>query len=100
MEASVRGCFRKAKLWSAYLYGLNNRPFGSGAHFTLKKTLLNVFASTEDIDSAGFKKYVARIAKAWDMPCDTREEKQAIFDGVAAMKASLQSRFKSQVCLE
>jgi len=87
MEASVRGCFRKAKLWSSYLYGLNNRPFGSGAHFTLKKTLLNVFVSSENIDSAVFKKYVARIAKAWGKPCDTREEQQRIFDDVAVMKS-------------
>ena len=72
MEASVRGCFRKAKVWSAYLYGLNNRPFGSGTHFTLKNTLLNVFVSTQSIDSPHFKKYVARIAQAWKMPCDTR----------------------------
>ena len=29
--------FEKAKLWSAYLYWLNNRPFGSGANSSLKK---------------------------------------------------------------
>ena len=40
MDATVRGCFRKANLWSSYLYGLNNRPFGTGAHFTLKKEYL------------------------------------------------------------
>ena len=87
MEASVRGCFRKAKLWSAYLYGLNNRPYNSGAHFTLKKTLLNWFATSESIDSACFKKYVARIATAWNMPCDTPEEQQKIFDEVVLMKS-------------
>ena len=91
MEASVRGCFRKAELWSAYLYGLNNRPFGSGAHFTLKNTLLNVFVSTQNIDSPHFKKYVFRIAQAWKMPCETREEQRAIFEAVATMK-SFQSK--------
>ena len=29
--------FEEAKLWSAYRFGLNNRPFGSGAKSSLKK---------------------------------------------------------------
>ena len=29
--------FEKAKLWSAYIFGLNNRPFGSGANHSLKE---------------------------------------------------------------
>jgi len=61
---------------------LNNRPFGTGAHFTLKKTLLNVFVSTEDIDSAGFNKYVARIAKAWGMHAVRNSTRDTIDMGV------------------
>ena len=91
LEASARGCFRKPKLWSAYLYGLNNRPFGNGAHFTLKTEYLNRFFHSETIDSGVFKKYADRIAKAWDMPCDTPEERQSIFNEVVVMK-SFQSK--------
>ena len=29
--------FEKAKLWSAYIFGLNNRPFGSGANYSVKE---------------------------------------------------------------
>ena len=29
--------FEKAKLWSAYIFGLNSRPFGSGANSSLKE---------------------------------------------------------------
>ena len=29
--------FEKAKLWSAYIFGLNNRPFGSGTNHSLKE---------------------------------------------------------------
>ena len=73
------------KMWSAYLYGMNNRPFNSGANFTKKKRFLTVFSQTSDIDSPVFRKYLHRIAKEWKMPCDSRAEIQAIFDNVLQM---------------
>ena len=44
----------KAKLWSAYLFGLNNRPFGSGANSSLKKALLWTFQASEQVDGHPF----------------------------------------------
>ena len=32
--------FEGTKLWSAYLFGLNNRPFGSGANASLKNVVV------------------------------------------------------------
>ena len=72
-------------MWSAYLYGMNNRPFNSGANFTKKKRFLTVFSQTSDIDSPVFRKYLHRIAKEWKMPCDSKTEIQAIFDNVLQM---------------
>ena len=38
-EACCNKIFEKTKLWSTYLYGLNDRPFGSGSNHTLKSYL-------------------------------------------------------------
>ena len=46
--------FEEAKLWSAYLLGLNNRPFGSGANSSLTKTLLFAFQVSETVDGHPF----------------------------------------------
>ena len=46
--------FEGAKLWSAYLFGLNNMPFGSGTNSSLKKALLYTFQQTEDVDGHPF----------------------------------------------
>ena len=82
--------FRKTKLWSAYLYGLNNKPFNSGANSTLKTWLIRLFQICENIDSPLFLKYMDRVSKAFDMPCETRQERQALFNEVLQMKSFVQ----------
>ena len=46
--------FEEAELWSAYLFGFNNRPFGSGTNSSLKKTLLLIFQVSETVDGHSF----------------------------------------------
>ena len=46
--------FEEAKLCSSYLFGLNNRPFGSGANDSLKKALLFAFQVSETVDGHPF----------------------------------------------
>ena len=77
--------FAKAKLWSAYLYGLNNRPFGSGSNHTLKERLLNIFQLSETVDSPHFRRYLTSIAKDFGMPCDSREDQEEVFKEVLDM---------------
>ena len=79
--------FVKAKLWSNYLYGLNNRPFGSGANHPAKQRMLEVFGQSETIDSPCFQKYMAEAAKEFGMPCDTTEEQQRVFNKVCTMQS-------------
>ncbi len=79
--------FAKAKLWSAYLYGLNNRPFGSGANYTLKERLLDLFQVTESVASEVFQRYVARIAKDFEQPCDTWDDQERIFNAIMELKS-------------
>ena len=74
--------FTKTKLWSAYLFSLNKRPFGSGANATAKMRWMEIFTETQTIDSATFVKYLPDMARAWDMPYSTTNEKQAIYDKV------------------
>ena len=63
MAAKECPVFMKTKLWSAYLYALNKRPFGSGAHGTAKTRMLEVFMATTTIHSPKFIKYLPRLAK-------------------------------------
>ena len=46
--------FENDKLWSAYLFGLNNRPIGSGAISSLGKDLLCIFQVSETVDGHPF----------------------------------------------
>ena len=39
------------------------------------------------VDSPGFQKYVQRIANDFEMPCDTREEQQAILEEMWELKS-------------
>ena len=89
-HAWPRQLFTKTKLWSAYLYALNNRPFSSGANATLKGMILNRFRISENITSAIFLKYLCRMSKDLHMPCETDREKRAIFERVLEMKSFLQ----------
>ncbi len=84
-------------MWSAYLYGLNNRPFNSGANFTLKGRLLDLFKLRVTIESPVFVKHMCRIAKAWDLPCETAEERQVILDRVCSMRSFTTKRGQPKV---
>ena len=72
----------KAKLWSAYLFSINKRPFGSGANAIEKEQWMNMFAMQYTADSALFWKHLPMLALHWDMPSNTREEREAIFQRV------------------
>ena len=61
------------------MYGLNNRPFGSGVNYTKKKRLLEVFEQLETPASAVFMRYVANIGRDMGLSSDTTEEQSRIF---------------------
>ena len=82
-----KSVFLKTKLWTSYLFGLNNRPFGSGGNATLKRRMLELFQVCESVGSGIFKKYLPRTAKAWNMPYDTAEEQQQVFNRVLEMRS-------------
>ena len=71
--------FLKAKLWSTYLFGLNNRPFGSGVNYTKKRRLLELFEELESPASTVFMRYVSNIGREMGLPSDTTEEQSRIF---------------------
>ncbi len=84
-QACLGGLFTKTKLWSSYLLGLNNRPFNSGANATLKRRMLELFLLQDPLDKPAFAKYVSLMAKAWDMPCHTRDDREAILTRVTEL---------------
>ena len=77
--------FVKTKMWSAYLFSLNKRPFGGGGNATLKSEWIKIFEQTCDINSDVFEKYLPKIAPSWGMPYSTVPEKQAVFNKVLEM---------------
>jgi len=91
LKKAENGCcgkiFTKAKLWSAYLYSLNKRPFGSGANATQKERWMETFEVMCDIFSPVFLKYLPKMAAQWKLPYGTTEEKQTIFDRALDMKS-------------
>lgn len=79
--------FMVAKMWSAYLYGINNKPFNSGGNFTQKKRFLDLFSITHDTSSDVFRKYLPAIAREWNLPYDTQEDLDIIFERVLGMRS-------------
>ena len=77
-----RKIFTKTKLWSAYLYALRKRPFGSGSNFTAMERMMELFELQCDIYSPVFLKYLPKLGRAWNMPFGTVNDKQAIFNRV------------------
>ncbi len=48
---SCGGLFLKTQVFSTYLWCVNQKPFGTGTFLTQKRNFLNVFTSTNGIDS-------------------------------------------------
>ena len=81
----LRGIFMKAQLFTAYIWGLNYRPFGTGAFYQTKRMMVNAFDRISDEHSPIFLKYAARIAKDLGLRCDTDQEKHHVY--TAALEA-------------
>ena len=64
LAAQAVPIFVKTKMWSAYVYTVNKRPFGSGAHGDLKKRLAEVFMDKVTIHSPVFIKYLPKLARS------------------------------------
>ena len=60
-EKYAGAIFMKTKLHSAYLFGINTRPFNSGANYTMKRRLLDLFSLTETVNSLVFRRYLAKL---------------------------------------
>ena len=85
VKAAENSCMKiwvKVKLWTAYLWSINKRPFGKGGNATTKHRWMELFESSFDIHSPLFLKYVAKIGRCWNMPWGTVKEKWEIFNEV------------------
>jgi hypothetical protein len=80
MTQCMGGIFMKAQLFSSYIYGLNYRPFGSGAFWQTKRLLANTFLQTHDYQSALFQKYAERIARDLGMECGTESSDFQLYE--------------------
>ena len=88
VEHSAHGLFLKTRLFSSYLWGINQKPFGTGLFQSEKKHVLNVFLATCSIDTPVWRKYVARIAHSVGTVVATREDEQALFDRLPVLARS------------
>ena len=76
----------KTKLRSAFLFGLNAKPWNNGGNYTLKRRLLGLFSKFESVNSLVFQRYLPKLAQTWNMPSDNRQEQETIFDRVLQMR--------------
>ena len=91
----VRGCidkssnalFLKAQVYSGYIFGLNCRPFNSGAFGDLKRRLLNVLYASSTIESPIFKKYGRAIARDLNMRFVTIDERIEVWEKMGTLKS-------------
>ena len=79
------GLFLKAQLFSNNLWAVNKRPFNTGKFGEDKKRLLNIFLSVESCDGILFRKHGYKIAADFNMPFESDEERQAVWDRVATL---------------
>jgi len=80
VEHTCHGLFLKVRLFTSYLWGINQKPYGTGLFGTEKKHILNVFLATCSIDTPVFRKYMPRIAACAGIPVHTRDEQQTLFN--------------------
>ena len=83
LKHCMHGRFLKAQLFSAHVFSVNYKPFGTGGFAQTKQRMLNVFLATETIHSAIWRKYAQLIAKDLNRSCETDAEHQTLFNGLA-----------------
>jgi len=76
----LKGLFLKVKLFTAYLFGLNYKPFGKCVFGDKKHRLLETFMANNHEHSPLFLKYWERIANDWGMPHETDEHRTRIWE--------------------
>ncbi len=91
VEHSCHGLFLKTRLFTSYLWGINQKPFGTGLFLSQKKHILNVFLATCSIDSPVWRKYVSRIALSVGIVVSTQEDEQSLFERLPDLARSWRS---------
>ena len=88
MNGTASGLFLKTRIFSAHLWSLNYKPWGTGLFGTQKKQLLNIFMATQGPSSPIFRKYAPRIAETLDRQLETEEDYTALFDDLPFLARS------------
>ena len=91
LGGTAGGLFLKARIYSAHLWSLNYKPWGTGLFGTQKTQLLNVFMACQGPYSPVFRKYAARIAEAVDRALECDEDYEALFDDLPYLARSFQA---------
>ena len=85
LKHAAGSCFLKAQVFSAHVWGLNMKPYGTKTVRVLKRQILNVFLSQESVKTPVFQKYGNRIADQLGLPYVTCEDQQVVFDNLVDM---------------
>ena len=86
----ANGLFLKTRIFSAHLWSLNYKPWGTGLFGTQKRQLLNSFMATQSPASPVFRRYAPRIAEALGRSLDTPEDYTSLFDDLPFIARSFQ----------
>eukprot|EP00959_Pyramimonas_sp_CCMP1952_P367299 7693051-Pyramimonas_sp.AAC.1 len=79
------GLFRRVMLFTAFIFGINYGPFGKGANFHEKQSILEYFYSNLDSDSPEFRRFAVGYAMDNDMRHHSNDDFDIIFDSLADM---------------
>ena len=88
LSGACGGAFLKARIFSAHLWAVNHKPFGTGLFSTAKVWMLNTFMALASAQSNVFRKYAPAIAHDFGMCLDSEEDYIDLFDAVPFMAKS------------
>ena len=84
-RSACGGLYRRVMLFTAFIFGINYGPFGKGAHFHEKRSMLEYFFAMLDYRSPEFRRFAVKYAKDNGMRHDSDADFEDIFDSLADM---------------
>ncbi len=86
LKHAAGGVFLKAQVFTSFIWGLNYKPYGSGAWWEEKRRMLDVFLTTETSSSPAFQMHAPAIAAGFGMPFSgSDDDYEAVFQKLSEL---------------
>ena len=87
LNSACGGIFLKAQIYSSHVWTLNMKPFGSKTCGTMKRRIMSSFLMCENYEGALFNKYCGRIGSVLGLPCNTPDQKKAVWEALSNFRS-------------